>query len=107
MLEDLKNLQSTDLSPHIGKTCRLECGETVIETVLDDVKERPRARRPKAEPDERTPFTLFLRGAPDCPWEGGTFTLKIEGMPAIDGVYANRVMNTGAEPASLFQAIFS
>lgn len=101
----LEGLQGGDFAPYIGRPCRLECDEIAIDTVLDAVDKHPGAGLPRTAPGSRIPFVLLLRGAPDCPWESGTFTLRIEGMAGIPGIYVNRVMHAG--PDSLFQVIFN
>jgi len=103
----LEQLHSGDFSPHLGKRCLLECGEVTIETVLASVSDKPQSRHPMAAAVSRTPFSLQFRGAPDCPWSDGVFTLKIEGMEEIPGVFVNRVMNLDPTPASVFQAVFN
>ncbi len=103
----LEALRSGDFAPHIGKPCRLTCGDIVIDTVLDAVGDNPLARHPQASADSRTPFMLVLRGDADCPWGDGTFVLHVDGMEKISGVFVNRILNTGAVPGSLFQAVFN
>lgn len=103
----LEQLHSGLFALHIGKPCRLEAGGVTIETILDEVTEKPLARLPHAAADSRTPFNLYFRAAPDCPWSDGIFTLQFEGMEAIPGVYLNRVMHIGPTPGSLFQAAFN
>ena len=103
----LEALRSGDFVPHIGKPCRLTCGEVVIDTVLDAVGDNPLARHPLAGADSRMPFTLVLRGDADCPWGDGTFALHIDGMAEIPGVFINRILNVGPVSGSLFQAVFN
>lgn len=103
----LERLSSGDFFPHLGRQCLLQCGDVVIETVLDSVGDNPLAAHPFAPAGSRIPFTLRFRGAPDAPWNDGVFTLRIEGMAEIPGVYVNRILNIGPVPGSLFQAVFN
>jgi hypothetical protein len=103
----LGQLSSGDFSRFLGQRCLLQCGDVVIETVLDSVSDNPLAAHPFAPAGSRIPFTLLFRGAPDSPWNDGVFTLRVEGMAEIPGVYVNRILNVGPTPGSLFQAVFN
>lgn len=100
----LGKLKSGDFLPHLGKRCRLECGEVIVETILGSVEEKPLVRNPCAS-EWRTPFVLLFEANQECPWSEGFFTIRMAGMAEIRGVYMNRIMAPG--PASLFQAVFN
>ncbi|MDT4292122.1 hypothetical protein RO575_21365 [Methylomonas sp. MO1] len=99
-------LHSRYFSPFLGQPCLLENGTIMIATVLERVDEKPAARQPTAE-SRRTPFALLLKGDADCPHLDGVFTLRIAGALEVSGIYLTRVLNTGPQPASLFQAVFN
>lgn len=108
----LDTLRREDFLPHLGQPCELVSGDIVIAAEIRQILDKPLAQNPRAAADRRTPFSVLLRAAVDCPHGDGIYTLKLAASDAapgvaIAGIFVSRVLNTDPEPASLFQAVFN